>query len=54
MVNHYDYHATLLHLFGLDPQKLTFQRPGSVGSLIDGQDAKIVWDILKRGPATMS
>lgn len=50
IVNHYDYHATLLHLFGLDPQKLTFQRPGSAGSLLDGQDGKIVWDILKRGP----
>jgi hypothetical protein len=50
VVNHYDYHATLLHLFGLDPAKLTFQRPGGVGSLLDGQDGKIVWDILKRGP----
>jgi len=26
IVNHFDYHATLLHLFGLDPQKLTFLR----------------------------
>lgn len=52
VVNHYDYHATLLHLFGLDPQKLIFQRPGTVGSLLDGQDGKIVWDILKRGPGT--
>jgi hypothetical protein len=51
VVNHFDYHATLLHLFGLDPQKLVFQRPGGAGSLLDGQDGKIVWDILKRGPA---
>jgi len=51
IVNHYDYHATLLHLFGLDPATFTFQRPGTVGSLLDGQDGKIVWDILNRGPA---
>ena len=50
VVNHFDYHATLLHLFGLDPQKLVFQRPGAVGSLLDGQNGKIVWDILKHGP----
>ena len=30
VVNHYDYHATLLHLFGLDHQRLDLhaQRPG--------------------------
>jgi hypothetical protein len=22
-VHHYDFHATLLHLFGLDPERLT-------------------------------
>lgn len=53
IVNHYDYHATLLHLFGLEPEKLTFPRPGGVGSLLDGQDGKIVWDILRRGPASV-
>lgn len=52
IVNHFDYHATLLHLFGLEPEKLVFQRPGGVGSLLDGQAGKIVWDILKRGPET--
>ncbi len=51
IVNHYDYHATLLHLFGLEPDQLSFERPTGVGRLIDGQDAKIVWDILKRGPS---
>ena len=50
VVHHFDYHATLLHLFGLDPMKLTFQRPGGTGSLLDGQDGKIVWDILNNGP----
>ncbi len=50
VVNHSDYHATLLHLFGLDPQQVSFTRPTGAGSLIDGQPARIIWDILKRGP----
>jgi uncharacterized protein (DUF1501 family) len=49
VVNHFDYHATLMHLFGLSPQQLSFERPTGLGSLLDGQDGKIVWDILKRG-----
>ncbi|MBS0209574.1 MAG: DUF1501 domain-containing protein [Planctomycetes bacterium] len=48
-VSHSDYHATLLHLFGLDGEKLFFQRPNGKGSLIDGQKARIVHEILKRG-----
>jgi hypothetical protein len=52
VVNHFDYHATLLHLFGLDPRQVSFTRPTGAGSLIDGQPARIVWDILQRGPAT--
>lgn len=50
VVNHYDYHATLLHLFGLDPAKLNFARPGGVGTLLDGQPGKIVSGILKNPP----
>ncbi len=50
VVNHSDYHATLMHLFGLDPQQMSFTRPTGTGSLIDGQPARIVWDILQRGP----
>jgi len=50
VVNHYDYHATLMHLFGLKPEQLSFERPTGNASLIDGQDAKIVWDILNQGP----
>jgi hypothetical protein len=46
IVNHFDYHATLLHLFGLDPDKLEFRRPNGTGSLIDGQKAEIVRPIL--------
>jgi len=48
VVNHYDYHATLMHLFGLKPEQLSFDRPTGAASLIDGQDAKVVWDILNQ------
>lgn len=46
VVNHYDYHATLLHLFGLDAAKLTVPRPGGDASLLDGQPGRIVQEIL--------
>ena len=46
VVTHSDFHATLLHLFGLDPQKLVFKRPNGDGSLIDGQPARIVRELL--------
>jgi len=45
-VNHYDYHATLLHLFGLDHKKLTFKRAGQEKTLTDGQKAHVVKEIL--------
>jgi hypothetical protein len=51
VVHHFDYHRTLLHLLGLVPEHVAFSRPTGPGSLIDGQDAKIVWDILQRGRA---
>jgi len=51
IVNHFDYHATLLYLFGLDPQKLSFVRPGGNGTLLDGQPGRIVNEILKRPTA---
>jgi hypothetical protein len=46
VVTHSDYHATLLHLFGLDHRALSFPRPGGSTSLVDGQPARIVQDIL--------
>ncbi len=54
VVNHFDYHATLLHLFGLDPARTTFTRPSGTGSLLDGQAGKVVRGILERpaGEAT--
>ncbi|WP_152051478.1 DUF1501 domain-containing protein [Tautonia marina] len=45
-VSHADYHATLLHLFGLDHTHLTFPRPGGTASLVDGQEARIVTELL--------
>lgn len=52
VVNHYDYHATLLHLFGLSQEQLSFRRPTGVGSLLDGQAGKVVDAILKHPPNT--
>ncbi|MBX6311889.1 MAG: DUF1501 domain-containing protein [Isosphaeraceae bacterium] len=46
IVTHCDYLATLLHLFGLDHRTLTFDRPGGPASLIDGQPARIVRELL--------
>ncbi|WP_425617702.1 DUF1501 domain-containing protein [Anatilimnocola sp. NA78] len=46
VVNHYDLHATILQQFGLDHSKLTFARPQGAGSLIDGQPAQVVKQIL--------
>ncbi len=50
-VNHYDYHATLLYLFGLEPQQLTITRPNGFGSLLDGQPGQVVAKILERPPS---
>ena len=48
VVNHYDYHATLLHLFGLDSEQVTYTRSNGVNSLLDGQTGRIVEPILQR------
>jgi hypothetical protein len=45
VVNHYDYHATLLHLFGLDPAKLVFQQGTRTRSLLEGK-GKVMHEIL--------
>ena len=49
IVNHFDYHATLLHLFGLDANRVTFQRPTGPDGLVKVEEGKIVWDILRQG-----
>jgi hypothetical protein len=46
-VSHHDYHATLLHLFGLDPQRLVYRHNGREQSLLDGQPGRVVREILK-------
>lgn len=48
-VHHSDYHATLLHLFGLDPQQLTFVRNARAESLVDGQSGQVLKAILAAG-----
>lgn len=45
-VNHFDYHATLLNLFGLDPDALIFKRNGRAQSLLDGQPGKVIQGLL--------
>jgi hypothetical protein len=46
VVNHYDYHATLLHLLGLDPDKLVYEHNGRERKLIAQQPGRIVKEIL--------
>jgi hypothetical protein len=45
-VSHSDYHATLLHLFGLDHAQLTYRRNNSDQTLTDGQDCRVVEELL--------
>jgi hypothetical protein len=46
VVTHSDYHATLLHLFGLDHQRLVYRRNGQEQSLVDNQTCRVVKEIL--------
>ena len=46
VVNHFDYHATLMHLFGIDPEELVYLRNGREQSLLDGQPGKVVEGLL--------
>jgi hypothetical protein len=46
VVNHYDFHATLLHLFGLDHRRLVYMRNGQEWTLTDNQPARVVSEIL--------
>ena len=45
-VHHYDWHATLLHAFGLDHSNLTYKRNGLAASLTGDQGAKVVEQLL--------
>ena len=46
IVHHYDYHATLLHLFGFGHEKLIYKRNGLEMSLTDKQDARVIQGLL--------
>lgn len=46
VVNHYDYHATLLYLFGIKHDELTFEYAKREQTLTDKQPAKIIEGIL--------
>lgn len=46
VVNHYDYHATLLKLFGFDHEKLVYKRNAQELSLTNKQGAKVVESLL--------
>lgn len=45
-VNHFDYHATLMHLFGLQHEAVQFDRNGRAQTLTDGQPGNIVSELL--------
>jgi hypothetical protein len=47
VVTHHDFHATLLHLFGLDPKQLVYGRNGREQSLLDGKPARVVEAVLR-------
>ena len=47
IVNHFDYHATLMHLYGLDAKDLTLKRNAREESILDGQPGKIIGWLLK-------
>lgn len=49
VVNHYDYHATLMHLFGLTPERVVYRHNSREQSLLDGQAGVVVKQLLKHG-----
>jgi hypothetical protein len=46
VVTHHDFHATLLHLFGLDPKRLVYGRSGQELSLVDNKPCRVVREII--------
>ncbi len=46
VVHHYDYQATLLHLFGFDHEKLVFVRNKRGQTLTDGQPGQVIGGLL--------
>ena len=48
VVNHYDYHVTLMHLFGLDPDRVVYRHNARAQTLLDSQPGKVVSGILQQ------
>lgn len=46
IVTHHDYHATILHLFGLDHSKVIYRRAGHELTLTDHKSARVVREIM--------
>ena len=46
VVNHYDYHATLLHLFGLNPDRLVYEQNARKRTLTENHSGRIIQEIL--------
>lgn len=46
VVSHYDYHATLAYLLGLDLTRFSFARPTKTERLIEAADARVVTELL--------
>jgi hypothetical protein len=46
-VSQHDFHATLLHLFGLDVKKLVYKRGATELSILDGKDGRVVKELLR-------
>ena len=47
VVSHHDYHATVMHLFGLDHSRLIYRHGGRELSLTDKKPARVVHEILR-------
>ena len=46
VVNHYDYHATVMQLLGLSGEQLSYMRNGREESLLDDQPGRVIEEIL--------
>lgn len=46
IVHHYDYHATLLKLFGISNDGIAFERNNRSQTLLDGQPGKVIDGLL--------
>lgn len=46
LVNHFDYHATLLYLLGFDHEKLIYKRNGQALTLTNNQGARVIEELL--------